>query len=52
VIEEQDSATESAARSLQEAAVRFNAGIDPYLNVLNAQTALFADQQAAVNFRM
>jgi NodT family efflux transporter outer membrane factor (OMF) lipoprotein len=52
VIEEQDSASESAARSLKEAEVRYNAGIDPYLNVLNAQTALFADQQAAVNFRM
>jgi len=52
VIEEQDSATESAARSLKEAEARYNAGIDPYLNVLNAQTALFADQQAAVNFRM
>jgi NodT family efflux transporter outer membrane factor (OMF) lipoprotein len=52
VIEQQDSAVESAERSLQVAGVRFQAGIDPYLNVLAAQTALLADQQAAVTFRM
>jgi NodT family efflux transporter outer membrane factor (OMF) lipoprotein len=52
VIEEQDSAIESAGRSLQEADVRYKAGIDPYLNVLAAQTALLTDQQAAVTFRM
>jgi NodT family efflux transporter outer membrane factor (OMF) lipoprotein len=51
VIEQQDSAVESAERSLQVAGVRFQAGIDPYLNVLAAQTALLADQQAAVTFR-
>jgi outer membrane protein TolC len=27
-------------------------GIDPYLNVITAQTALLNDQQATVNFRM
>ncbi len=52
VNEQQDSAIESAARTLQEAKVRYQAGIDPYLNVITAQTALLADQQAAVNFRM
>jgi NodT family efflux transporter outer membrane factor (OMF) lipoprotein len=52
VIEQQDSAIESADRSLQEADVRYKAGLDPYLNVINAQTALLTDQQAAVNFRM
>ena len=40
------------ARSLQEAEVRYKAGLDPYLNVITAQTALLADQQTAVNFRM
>ena len=52
VIEQQDSAIESAGRSLQEADVRYKAGLDPYLNVIAAQTALLTDQQAAVNFRM
>ena len=52
VIEQQDSAIESAGRSLQEASVRYKAGIDPYLNVITAQTALLANQQAAINFRM
>jgi len=52
VIEQQDSAVESAWRNLQVANVRYKAGIDPYLNVLAAQTALLAGQQAAVTFRM
>jgi NodT family efflux transporter outer membrane factor (OMF) lipoprotein len=52
VIEQQDSAIESAGRSLREAEVRYQAGIDPYLNVITAQTALLGDQQAAVQFRM
>ena len=57
VIEQQDSAIESAGRSLQEADAGlvadsgFQAGIDPYLNVIAAQTALLTDQQAAVSFR-
>src|SRR5208282_6080634 len=34
VIEQQDSAIESARRTLQEANVRYQAGIDPYLNVI------------------
>jgi len=51
VIEQQDSATESAARNLRLAETRYKAGIDPYLNVITAQTALLNDQQAAVNFR-
>ncbi|HTS49441.1 MAG TPA: efflux transporter outer membrane subunit [Bryobacteraceae bacterium] len=51
VIEQQESATESAARNLRVAETRYKAGIDPYLNVITAQTALLNDQQAAVNFR-
>jgi len=51
-IEQQNSAIDSAGRNLQEAEVRYKAGIDPYLNVIAAQTALLNDQQAAVNFRM
>jgi NodT family efflux transporter outer membrane factor (OMF) lipoprotein len=52
VVEQQDSSVDSARRSLQVAEVRYKAGIDPYLNVLAAQTALLAGQQAAVTFRM
>lgn len=51
VIEQQDSAIASARRSLQEAEVRCQSGLDPYLNVIAAQTVLLNDQQAAVNFR-
>jgi NodT family efflux transporter outer membrane factor (OMF) lipoprotein len=51
-IEEQDAAVEAAARSLQEATARYRAGVDPYLNVIVAQTILLNDRQTAVNFRM
>jgi len=51
-IEQQDAAVEAAARSLLEATVRYKAGLDPYLNVISAQTILLNDQQTAVNFRM
>jgi len=50
-IEQQDSATESAARSLREAEARYKGGLDPYLNVISAQSALLNSQQTAVNFR-
>ena len=50
-IEQQDSAVESAARNLQEAEVRYRAGLDPYLNVLSAETQLLNDRQTVVNFR-
>jgi len=51
-IQEQDAAVEAASRSLQEATVRYKAGLDPYLNVISAETILLNDQQTAVNFRM
>jgi outer membrane protein TolC len=43
---------QAATRNLQEADVRYKAGLDPYLNVIVAQTALLTDQQTAVNFRV
>jgi NodT family efflux transporter outer membrane factor (OMF) lipoprotein len=52
VVEQRDSAIESAERNLREADVRYRAGIDPYLNVIAAQTALLAGRQAAVTARM
>jgi outer membrane protein TolC len=51
-IDQQDAAVEAAARSLREATVRYKTGLDPYLNVIVAQTILLNDQQTAVNFRM
>jgi NodT family efflux transporter outer membrane factor (OMF) lipoprotein len=51
-IDQQNAATEAAARALQEATVRYKAGLDPYLNVIAAQTALLNAQQMAVTFRM
>jgi NodT family efflux transporter outer membrane factor (OMF) lipoprotein len=50
-IDQQNAATEASARALQEATVRYKAGLDPYLNVIAAQTALLNDQQTAVTFR-
>jgi NodT family efflux transporter outer membrane factor (OMF) lipoprotein len=52
VIEQQDDAIASSDRSLQVANVRYKAGLDPYLNVIAAQTALLSSEQAAVTFRM
>ena len=51
VIDEQNAAVQSAQRSLQVADVRYRSGIDPYLNVITAQTALLDAQQAAVAFQ-
>jgi len=51
-IAQQDAAVEASARGLREATVRYRAGLDPYLNVLTAQTILLNDQQTAVSFRM
>ena len=51
-IQEQDTAIGSAQRSLNLATDRYRLGIDPYLNVITAQTALFSNQQTAVNLRI
>ncbi len=51
-IHEQDTAIASAQRSLTLATDRYRLGIDPYLNVITAQTALFSNQQIAVNLRI
>ncbi len=50
-IQYQDTAVKSAERSLAIAKDRYSLGIDPYLNVLTAQTALLSNQQTAVNLR-
>ncbi len=50
-IRQQDTAVASAQRNLQLAQQRYQAGIDPYLNVITAQTTLLTNQQTAVNLR-
>jgi NodT family efflux transporter outer membrane factor (OMF) lipoprotein len=51
-IQQQDVAIQSAQRSLTLATDRYRLGIDPYLNVITAQTTLFSNQQTAVNLRI
>ena len=43
---------QSAERNLSLATDRYRLGIDPYLNVITAQTTLLTNQQTAVNLRM
>ncbi|MGA7633807.1 MAG: efflux transporter outer membrane subunit [Terriglobales bacterium] len=51
-IQQQDVAIQSAQRALTLATDRYRLGIDPYLNVITAQTTLFSNQQTAVNLRV
>jgi NodT family efflux transporter outer membrane factor (OMF) lipoprotein len=48
----QDTAVESAKKTLAIATERYRAGIDPYLNVIIAETSLLSNQQTAVNLRI
>ncbi len=49
---EQGSAVKSANRYLNIATNRYKLGIDPYLNVITAQTALLTSQQTEVTLKM
>jgi NodT family efflux transporter outer membrane factor (OMF) lipoprotein len=51
-IQQQDTAVKSAERSLSLANDRYRLGIDPYLNVITAQTILLTNQQTAVTLRL
>ena len=50
VIQEQDSAIGSATWTLDEASVRYHSGIDSYLKVITAQTALLNAREATLTF--
>jgi NodT family efflux transporter outer membrane factor (OMF) lipoprotein len=50
-IGQQDTAVASATRNLTIATDRYKLGIDPYLNVLTAQTLLLGNEVTAVNLR-
>ena len=51
-IQEQDIAIKSAQRYLTDAQNRWKLGLDPYLDVISAQTALLSNQQTMVNLRI
>jgi NodT family efflux transporter outer membrane factor (OMF) lipoprotein len=51
-IQEQDVAINSAQRYLTDANNRWKLGLDPYLDVISAETALLSNQQTMVNLRM
>ena len=51
-LQQQDTAVASAERNLKIATDRYKLGIDPYLNVITAQTTLLSNRQTAVNLRI
>jgi NodT family efflux transporter outer membrane factor (OMF) lipoprotein len=51
-LQQQNAAVESSQRYLNLANVRYRSGIDIYLNVINAQTALLSNQRTALNLQM
>ena len=51
-IQQQDAAVASAQKTLALATDRYKVGLDPYLNVITAETALLTNQQTAVNLRI
>ena len=51
-IQHQDAAVQSAEETLALATDRYKLGIDPYLNVIIAQTSLLSNQETAVNLRI
>jgi NodT family efflux transporter outer membrane factor (OMF) lipoprotein len=51
-LQQQNTAVESSQRNLTLAKDRYQSGVDGYLNVINAQTALLSNQETAMNLRM
>jgi NodT family efflux transporter outer membrane factor (OMF) lipoprotein len=51
-IQHQDAAVKSAEKNLTLALDRYRLGIDPYLNVITAQTSLLSNQEAAITLRI
>jgi NodT family efflux transporter outer membrane factor (OMF) lipoprotein len=51
-IAKQDSAIQAAQRYLDIAMARYQTGLDPYLDVITAQTTLLSDQQTQVSLRV
>jgi NodT family efflux transporter outer membrane factor (OMF) lipoprotein len=51
-LRDEDLAVKSAQTTLTTAQARYELGLDPYLNVIAAQTTLLSDQQAEVNLKI
>jgi outer membrane protein TolC len=51
-IAKQDSAVQSAQQYLDIAMSRYQTGLDPYLDVITAQTTLLSDQQSLATLRV
>jgi outer membrane protein TolC len=51
-IQQQDTAVKAAERYLAIATSRYQLGLDPYLNVITAQTTLLSNQQTDAQLRM
>jgi NodT family efflux transporter outer membrane factor (OMF) lipoprotein len=51
-IAQQDSAVDAAQRYVDIATSRYQTGLDPYLDVITAQTTLLGDQQTALTLRV
>ncbi len=51
-LQHQNAAVKSAERNLALATDRYKLGIDPYLNVITAQTSLLSNQETAVTLRI
>jgi outer membrane protein TolC len=51
-IGKQDQAIQAAQKYLDIATSRYETGLDPYLNVITAQTTLLSDQQTEVTLRV
>ena len=51
-IAQEDTAVKSSQRFLDIATTRYETGLDPYLNVVSAQTTLLSDQQAQLNLQV
>jgi NodT family efflux transporter outer membrane factor (OMF) lipoprotein len=51
-VQREDAAVKSAQRYVDIATSRYETGLDPYLNVVSAQTTLLADQQTQVTLHI
>jgi NodT family efflux transporter outer membrane factor (OMF) lipoprotein len=51
-VKQEDTAVNSAQRFVDIATSRYETGLDPYLDVITAQTTLLADQQTQVTLRV
>ena len=51
-IQQEDTAVQSAQRFVDIAQSRYDTGLDPYLDVITAQTTLLSDQQTQITLRV